>query len=89
MAAAMPELKTIRRNGVVMTGEQMIKEGIKEVNGEEINPASIYKGMKSEVVPMNHEKNMKKLYYQHGAKGVRAYIQNVENHANELQPDSK
>lgn len=32
--------------------------------------------------PLDHAKNMKNLYKAHGAKGVRAYMLNVENHAN-------
>lgn len=34
---------------------------------------------KNNINPVNHEKEMKRLYKKHGPKGVRAYVQAVDD----------
>lgn len=77
----MPEVQTVKSTSVTMTGGQLLKEGITEVNGEKVQKTALYKGWKRELVPANHLENMKQIYDKNGAAGVRAYAALVDEHS--------
>jgi hypothetical protein len=83
LAAALPTILTTDKRKVVIKGERMIEEGVIEHDGEVVHPDSIYMG--EENVPLNHEREMLKLYRKYGEPGVAAYIKNVDNHIKALE----
>lgn len=64
-----------------MTGAQLLKQGITEVNGEKVQKTAIYKGWKRELAPADHLSNMKQIYDKNGSKGVNAYARLVDQHS--------
>jgi hypothetical protein len=81
IAASMPIIKTKRVVGSKIDGESLIISGVKEVEGKPVDLKATYRKKELVSAPMNHKKNMKKLYYMHGINGVKNYMQAVNSYA--------
>lgn len=82
LASVMPVLEYDKSVPYSVKGAELIKEGIKEYNGEPVHIRDVFAGVEIRRFKIDHEKNMKVIYNKHGAAGVRAYVQSVEDHAN-------
>lgn len=68
IASTMPDIMTVQ-----MLGEA-IKEGIKEIDGKPVDPTKYYRKKTPVQNSLNHNRKMKQLYNQYGAKAVSEYI---------------
>jgi hypothetical protein len=62
-------------------GSALIAAGIKEVGGKPVDAKMSYRKKTPVASPINHHRNMKKLYNQMGKSGVGMYINAVKAHA--------
>lgn len=85
LASQMPDLQLNVIKGGVVKGSELIKQGIKEVEGKPVEPHTNYR--KKEVVqqPLNHHRQMKRLYNKMGESGVGAYINEVNRFVSNQQ----
>lgn len=80
LAAMMPQINTKAVIAVdVVTSNELMSKGIKEVNGKPICAGQTFRQIKHANVPVNHNRKMKKLYNSHGKKGINAYMHAVKN----------
>lgn len=87
IATELPEIH-VKRAGVpdVILGAELVKKGITKLpNGEYINTEAKYKKGTVVDAPVNHHRQMKKLYNKHGAAGVRSYVAAAERHVAKLE----
>lgn len=81
IASQMPVIEVTRPLGEKVTGSDVIKSGVKELkDGTAIDPHGNYKRNVPVKVPLNHNKNMKRLYNKGGAAAVGSYIGAVQTH---------
>lgn len=80
IAGNLPVINAGRVHGEKVTGAELYKEGMKEVNGKPIDPDKDYRKKTMVDAPLNHNRKMKKLYNQFGAKGVGMYVAAVQAH---------
>jgi hypothetical protein len=77
IAREMPAMQYNVPVGVKALGKELIARGITEVEGKPVLPNGKYKGMQTLPQPLNHYRQMKKLYNTHGKGGVGSYINAV------------
>lgn len=58
-------------------GLELIKQGVKDVEGQPVNPKAFYNRKSISQRPVNHHKAMKKIYTKAGISGVIEYIDEV------------
>lgn len=80
LANQMPVIHTQAVKGSVVKGYEILKEGMKEVDGKPIDAYGNYKKKQIIAAPLNHNRKMKKLYNQYGPAGVGMYINAVNRH---------
>ncbi len=79
-AKEMPVLHTKQLvRDCVVSGGQLYKDGVTTVAGEPVRVNSNYVKKKLIDVPVNHNRNMKKMYNKHGKDGVVGYILEVKS----------
>jgi hypothetical protein len=81
IASQLPVVKTKAFIGEKVTGADLEKEGVKEVEGKPVEILANYRKKKTVIVPLNHNRKMKQLYNRMGVGGVNAYISAVMRHA--------
>jgi hypothetical protein len=60
-----------------VSGAELLKSGITEVEGKKVNEDKNYKGYRKKQVfgvPLNHNRKMKDIYNKQGISGVRGYV---------------
>lgn len=81
LAAQLTPLVIGRAIGEKKTGAELIAEGVTKakLNGEElpINLKQNYKRVQVKNMPINHGRNLKKLFLKHGQAAVDAYVNKV------------
>lgn len=77
IASTMPAIQLNVVKGEVVEGRELEKEGIKEVEDKPIDSDAKYRKKTIVQQPLNHHRQMKKLYNKMGALGVRAYVNEV------------
>jgi len=60
--------------GEIISGEDLIKDGVKEIEGKPVDPKGQYKRKKVVRGILNHNKKMKQLYNKGGVPMVNGYI---------------
>lgn len=80
IASQLPVINTKSVIGSVVDGSELIKSGIKEVEGKKVDPELNYRKKQSVSIPLNHNKKMKKLYNMGGVAGVNMYIKAVQQY---------
>lgn len=83
LAKQFPELQVNVQKADMIFGADMIKSGITEVQGEEVIPDRRYRKVNKTTQPMNHERNLKRMYNQFGDKGIEDYEKAVQMHVQE------
>jgi len=75
MAALMPTIETVKKVGTVVSGSELIEKGVVSIADESVPvlPNHKYKKQEFKKVPVNHEKEMKRVYNRYGAAGVKQY----------------
>lgn len=82
-AKALPTVTTIGKESERMTATEAHLKGIKDKDGKVVpNVAGDVRIIKTVQVPINHNKEMKRLYNSQGMKGVAAYAETVVEFAN-------
>lgn len=74
----MPTINVQHIQGSIVDGSELLKRGVKEVEGKPVGNLHTYREKKAVSVPVNHLRQMKKLYNKHGVEGVRMYAQAVK-----------
>lgn len=77
IASQLPVINQRRVVGERVSGEELIKEGVKEVQGKPVQPLDQYKKKKVVVGFLNHNRKMKQLFNKGGAPLVNSYIKAV------------
>lgn len=77
IALQMPVINTHRIVGEKVSGHDVLESGVKEVEGKPVDHRLNYRKKKSIEVPLNHNKNMKRLYNKLGVNAVQGYINAV------------
>lgn len=89
LAAQLPIITTKAVIGRKVTGAELLKRGITEVNGRKVAEESNYTGWtekRTVQVPLNHNKKMKQFYNKFGMEGVKGYVAAViDTHENHKQ----
>lgn len=80
LASQMPVINTKGIEVSLVDGYELIAKGIKEVDGKPVDPKGNYKEKKKVLVPINHNKKMKKLYNMGGIAGVKMYVSAVQQY---------
>lgn len=88
IAQSMPDIAVKQRVGSVVDGHTLIEDGVNEVEGKEVDPKGQYHKRETINRPMNHERNMKRMYKQFGEKGISSYVQAVNEHIEEQKNKS-
>jgi hypothetical protein len=78
LAKAMPLLYSPMKERKTYTGFELIAQGVSEVEGQAVNADAEYGSL--ERIPINHENEMKRMYYKHGEAGVKAYVQAIDKY---------
>jgi hypothetical protein len=78
LASSMPDIKTEQVIGDRVYGYELLKDGIKEVEGKPVDPKEEYYRKKGVPVSVNHNRQMKRMYNKHGLGGVVVYAQAVK-----------
>jgi hypothetical protein len=74
IANTMPDIMTVQMLGEAIIGDMAIKDGIKEIDGNPVDPNNYYRRKTPVQNSLNHNRKMKQLYNQYGAKAVSEYI---------------
>jgi hypothetical protein len=80
IAAQMPQIMVGHVQGERVSGAELFKSGVEEVQGRPIDAGATYKQKHVVAVTLNHNRKMKRMYNKQGVKGVSAYIQAVNRH---------
>lgn len=78
LAEQMPVIQTRQVIVERVSGAELIKRGIEEVDGNKVDIDIDYREKKVISVPINHNRKMKKLYNKYGVLGVGAYVSQVK-----------
>ncbi|MEJ7611365.1 MAG: hypothetical protein WKF88_09340 [Ferruginibacter sp.] len=81
LAASLPEVNTKRVIGCEVTGNEVIAQGVDEVNGVEVDENAKYHQRKTIATPMNHNRNLKRNFYRNGMDACAKYATAVVNFA--------
>ena len=76
----MPVINVRHVIGERVSGAELYKQGVEEVEGKPVNIDANYSKKTAVAIPINHNRKMKKLYNKYGVAGVSAYIQSVKRH---------
>jgi hypothetical protein len=82
IAREMPAMEQNITVGVKVSGKELIEKGVREVQGQPVMGSAKYRAMQKQAFPLNHYRQMKKLYNSDGKAGVGAYINAVAQHQN-------
>jgi uncharacterized protein YccT (UPF0319 family) len=74
IASQMPLINTHKIEKERVAGAEVIASGVTEVDGKPVEAKENYIRRKAVPVPINHNRQMKRLYNKHGAAGVGMYI---------------
>lgn len=85
LASQMPLLMVNHVKGERVTGEELSKEGVTEVQGKPVRDKDFYTKKTAVQQPLNHNRRMKKMYNKFGARGVQGYMQAVNNHMKKFE----
>ena len=80
MAAEMPMVSVNAIIGDKISGKEAMLQGINEIDGLAVNQSSVVIRKKIIEKPLNHNRQMKRLYNQKGEAGVQAYLKAVKEH---------
>lgn len=89
IASQMPVINVNHIQGSAVNGSELLKRGVKEVAGKPVENLHTYREKKAVPVPVNHNRQMKKLYNKHGVAGVRMYAQAVQRFVKAQQAKKK
>jgi hypothetical protein len=78
MASQMPVINVGHVQGSTVHGGELLKRGVKEVEGKPVGNLQNYREKKVVPQAVNHNRQMKRLYNQQGVKGVIMYAQAVK-----------
>jgi hypothetical protein len=78
LASQMPVIQTETVVTDSVYGFELLRDGIKEVQGKPVDPKQEYRRKKGIPVAVNHNRQMKRLYNQIGLKGVAMYANAVQ-----------
>lgn len=77
IASQMPVVNVAHVQGAVVNGAELLKRGVTEVEGKPVQTLQTYREKTAVAAPVNHNRQMKKLYNKHGVAGVRMYVQAI------------
>jgi hypothetical protein len=80
LAEQMPQLQVKQVLGERVTGSELYKSGIEEVEGKPIDVDGTYRKKQVVNAPLNHHRKMKQLYNQYGAAGVGMYVNAINRY---------
>jgi hypothetical protein len=80
LASQMPVINVPRVIGERVGGHTVLVSGVKEVDGQPVSAMKDYVRKNVIETPLNHNRQMKKLYNKHGVRGVNTYINAVVQH---------
>jgi hypothetical protein len=78
IASQMPVINQKKIVKELVPGSEAIKSGVKEVDGKPVDEHRFYEKKYAVAVPVNHNRQMKKLYNKMGGKGVGLYMSAVQ-----------
>jgi hypothetical protein len=78
LASEMPVIKVGQIVGERISGAELYKSGVEKVEDKPVNPHATYTKKKVIEKPLNHTRQMKRMYNKHGIGGVREYVQAVQ-----------
>jgi hypothetical protein len=73
LAAKLPDFGQIGKFHSSMSGKDLLLSGMKEFNGERIDPWTLYHLPVPRMVAMDHEKNMHRIFRRQGKQGLINY----------------
>jgi len=73
LSLQLPKMTEVIKVFTRVKGEDVIVQGVTEVQGEEVDPDLTYRKIESKKVPLNHYKKMKKYYKDFGNAGIKGY----------------
>lgn len=80
LVATMPAVSINKTFREVLTGRELVNDGIDSVKGESIKAGGRYIKSSVKPAPLDHEKQMKRIYSKHGMAGVVGYMDAIDNH---------
>jgi hypothetical protein len=80
LASQMPEIQVRQVKGERISGAELYKSGVEKVEGKTVDIDATYRKKTLVQAPLNHNRKMKKLYNQYGAKGVGMYVNAVNRY---------
>lgn len=84
LASQLPTLTVNQPSLLRMKGSELIEKGIEEITVDEVkvpvNGGLMYESKQTIEAPMNHRRNMKKLYNKFGQQGIDEYIKAMERY---------
>lgn len=89
LASELPKMTRASEKVEQVSGAEVIASGVKEINGAPVNPNGHYRKKQPVRAPLNHNKHMKRLYYQQGEKGVQNYVNAVHEFVAQKQQEKK
>lgn len=85
IAQDLPHLEVIQVQKNNLTGAELKALGVNKVDGKPVDDNVVY-GRKEQVnIPMNHERNMKRMYNQFGMSGIDKYVNAANQHVKEQE----
>lgn len=79
-AAKLPVIMTTVPIGETVYGAELLGEGVKDVNGKPVHIKHEYRRIRYVKKAVNHYRQMKRYFYEHGAQGVKAYVIAVQRY---------
>ncbi len=87
-AAALPAMSIERMVSEVLPGSELIANGMIETKeGALVEPGKKYRFFHPQPVPIDHAKEMKKMYLKHGGNGVVAYVKAAKRKEAQLKAE--
>lgn len=80
LASQMPIINVNHMQGSRVDGATLLKEGVEKVGDKPVENLQIYRKKAIIKKPVNHNRQMKKLYNKHGIAGVNSYAMAVVRH---------
>jgi hypothetical protein len=78
LASEMPVINVGQVVGERISGAELYKSGVEKVEDKPVNPHATYTKKKVIEKPLNHTRQMKRMYNKHGLVGVMGYVQAVQ-----------
>lgn len=85
IAAGLPQLPVKKVTTTIVIGEELLSDGVLEVDGKPVKWDERYKRNTTSAVPVNHSRRMKSAYQKGGTAAVSAYLSEVGAYWNRMQ----